>query len=102
MVTRDLAMQLYRAMLRARLAEEMVVQLYPEQEMRCPVHLSIGQEAAAIGACAALDAADVAVSTHRCHAHYLAKGGDLNVMMAEIHGKATGCCGGGGGCVAVL
>ena len=65
--------------------------------MRCPVHLSVGQEAAAVGACAALRPDDRIVSTHRCHGHYLAKGGDLAAMIAELHGKQTGCCGGRGG-----
>ena len=84
-------------MLRIRLVEEKIVELYPKQEMRCPVHLSIGQEAAAVGACAALGPRDYALSAHRSHAHYLAKGGDLKAMMAEIYGKATGCCRGRGG-----
>jgi len=65
--------------------------------MRCPVHLSIGQEAAAVGVCAALQPSDWAFSGHRNHAHYLAKGGNLKAMLAEIYGKATGCCGGKGG-----
>ena len=88
---------LYVSMRRIRRAEEMIVQLYPEQEIRCPTHLSIGQEAVAAGVCRALRPTDTAVSTHRCHAHYLAKGGDLRAMFAELYGKATGCCGGKGG-----
>lgn len=87
----------YRAMLRIRRIETAIAGAYPEGEMRCPVHLSVGQEAAAVGVCAALRASDQIVSTHRCHAHYLAKGGDLRAMMAEIFGKVTGCCGGRGG-----
>ncbi|MEK7444428.1 MAG: thiamine pyrophosphate-dependent dehydrogenase E1 component subunit alpha [candidate division NC10 bacterium] len=89
--------ELYVSMRRIRRAEEMIVQLYPEQEIRCPTHLSIGQEAVAAGVCRALRPTDTAVSTHRCHAHYLAKGGDLRAMFAELYGKATGCCGGKGG-----
>lgn len=88
---------LYRSMLRIRLIEEAIAERYAEQEMRCPVHLSIGQEAVAVGVCAELRRTDKVVSTHRCHAHYLAKGGDLKAMLAEIHGKAAGCCGGRGG-----
>jgi len=88
---------LYRAMLRIRLIEETIANRYSEQEMRCPVHLSIGQEATAVGACAALRQDDQIVSSHRSHGHYLAKGGDLNAMLAEIYGRATGCCGGRGG-----
>jgi len=65
--------------------------------MRCPVHLSIGQEATAVGVCQALRETDKVYSTHRSHAHYLAKGGNLKSMMSEIYGKADGCCGGRGG-----
>lgn len=90
-------LELYRAMLRIRLVEERIAALYPEQEMRCPVHLCIGQEAVAAGACAALERRDYAFSGHRSHGHYLAKGGDLKAMLAEIYGKATGCAGGKGG-----
>ena len=60
-----------------------------DQEMRCPVHLSIGQEAAASGVCHFLTEEDTVFSTHRCHAHYLAKGGDLTKMILEIHGKVV-------------
>jgi pyruvate dehydrogenase E1 component alpha subunit len=88
---------LFRAMLRIRRLEERIVALYPEQEMRCPVHLSIGQEAPAVGACAALEPDDYAMSAHRSHAHYLAKGGDMKAMLAELYGKVTGCCMGKGG-----
>lgn len=91
------ALSLYRDMLRIRLVEEEIAARYSEQEMRCPVHLSVGQEAAAVGVCSALGPDDQIVSTHRCHSHYLAKGGDLNAMMAGIYGKATGCCSGRGG-----
>ena len=88
---------LYRSMLRIRMVEERIVQEYPNQEIRCPVHLSIGQEAVAVGVCAALKPRDTIFSTHRCHAHYLAKGGDLYRMFAELYGRADGCCGGRGG-----
>jgi len=88
---------LYRDMLRIRSVEEKIAEEYSNQEMRCPVHLSIGQEAAAVGVCSALQTQDRVFSTHRCHAHYLARGGDLNQMIAEIYGKKTGCVGGRGG-----
>lgn len=87
----------WRAMLRIRLIEQAIATRYADQEMRCPVHLSVGQEGAAVGVCSALRADDVAFSTHRCHGHYLAKGGDLVAMLAEIFGRATGCCSGRGG-----
>lgn len=88
---------LYRRLLRIRLVEERIADLYPERQMRCPVHLSIGQEAAAVGVCAALRPSEWAMSGHRSHGHYLAKGGDLKAMLAELYGKAAGCCGGKGG-----
>ncbi|MFN8543862.1 MAG: thiamine pyrophosphate-dependent dehydrogenase E1 component subunit alpha [Candidatus Binatia bacterium] len=92
-----LARRLFAEMLRIRLVEEEIAARYGEQEMRCPVHLSIGQEAPAVGVAAALEAQDYVLSTHRAHAHYLAKGGDLRAMLAEIYGKATGCSAGKGG-----
>ncbi|HEY8094809.1 MAG TPA: thiamine pyrophosphate-dependent dehydrogenase E1 component subunit alpha [Methylobacter sp.] len=88
---------LYRTVLRIRRVEEAIAERYVEQEMRCPVHLSIGQEAVAAGVCAALTRQDGVFSGHRAHAHYLAKGGDLTAMLAEIYGKAEGCCKGIGG-----
>ena len=91
------ARTLYREMLRIRLVEERIVDLYGEQEMRCPVHLCIGQEATAVGVCAALGPADYVFGSHRSHGHYLAKGGDLGRFLAELYGKATGCCKGKGG-----
>ena len=89
--------RIYRDTLKIRLFEERIVELYPEQEMRCPVHLSIGQEAVAAGVCAALKLEDGAFSGHRSHGHYIAKGGSLNAMLAEMYGRATGCAGGKGG-----
>ena len=93
----ELKRDLFRRMVRIRAVEETIADRYGEQRMRCPVHLSIGQEAAAVGVCAALEPTDYIMSTHRGHAHYLAKGGDLRAMIAEIYGKATGCCAGKGG-----
>lgn len=90
-------LSLYRAMLRIRIVEERIAKLYPEQEMRCPVHLCIGQEAAQAGTALALENDDLAISGHRSHGHYLAKGGNLNAMLAELYGKATGSAGGKGG-----
>lgn len=88
---------LHKEILYVRLVEDAIAERYKENEMRCPVHLSIGQEATAVGVCQALNVSDKIFSTHRCHAHYLAKGGDLKRMLAEIYGKETGCCGGRGG-----
>lgn len=88
---------LFRSMLRIRRVEEAIADRYAEQEMRCPMHLCIGQEAIAVGVCAALSENDVMFSNHRAHGHYLAKGGNLNAMVAELYGRSTGCCGGRGG-----
>ena len=88
---------MFLRMLRIRMVEEEIASRYPQEKMRCPVHLSIGQEAIAVGVSIALNSADQIVSTHRCHAHYLAKGGDLFALIAELMGRETGCCGGRGG-----
>lgn len=84
-------------MKRIRAVEEEIAARYSEGKMRCPTHLSIGQEAVAAAVGEALRRDDLAVSGHRAHAHYLAKGGDLKGMIAEIYGKATGCARGKGG-----
>jgi len=89
--------ELQTSMLRIRLVEESIANKYSEQKMRCPTHLSIGQEAIAVGVCSNLTNEDQVLSTHRAHAHYLAKGGCLNSMLAEIYGKVTGCSKGMGG-----
>src|SRR3954454_23728528 len=98
-MTPDVAADLLRQMMRIRIAEETVAELYKEQEMRTPTHFSIGQEAVAVGVCSALTHEDVAYSGHRCHAHYLAKGGSLREMIAELYGKETGSARGRGGSV---
>lgn len=89
-------------MIRIRRVEETIADRYAEQEMRCPVHLSIGQEAVAVGVCAALERHDYAFSTHRAHAHYLAKGGDLYAFLAELYGKDAGCSAGRGGSMHIV
>jgi len=93
----DVARRLLLGIMRVRLIEERIRTLYAEQEMRCPMHFSIGQEAVAVGVCAHLTREELITSAHRSHAHYLAKGGDLKAMLAELYGKATGCAAGKGG-----
>lgn len=88
---------LYKEMLRIRMVEEAIAQRYSLQKMRCPTHLSIGQEAVAVGISSILSLSDKVYSSHRAHAHYLAKGGCLIKLIAELHGKSTGCTGGRGG-----
>ena len=94
---RSLQVQLYREMLRIRLVEERIAEIYAEQQMRCPVHLCIGQEAVAVGVCSALTPRDYVFGGHRSHGHYLAKGGNLKAMIAELYGRAPGCASGKGG-----
>ncbi len=89
--------RLYRSLRRIRRVEEEVARIYPTDKIKSPVHLSIGQEAVAVGACDPLRPDDVVFMTYRGHAAYLAKGGDLNKMVAELYGKATGCARGKGG-----
>ena len=93
----DISKKLLFQMKRIRFVEEEVARRYPGGAMRCPTHLSVGQEAVAAAVGLALKHKDMAVSGHRAHAHYLGKGGDLKAMLAEIYGKATGCSRGRGG-----
>ena len=93
----QLSLRLFAQMYRIRAVEEEIALRYSQGKMRCPVHLSIGQEAIPAVFADSILTTDFAVSTHRGHAHYLAKGGNLNAMVAEIYGKATGCAKGKGG-----
>lgn len=92
-----LSSKIYRSLYRIRRVEEEIAKIYPSDKIKSPVHLSIGQEAVSVGVCEALDPNDVAFGTYRSHALYLAKGGDLKKMIAELYGKATGCAKGKGG-----
>jgi TPP-dependent pyruvate/acetoin dehydrogenase alpha subunit len=87
----------YRALYRIRRVEEEIARVYPTDKIKSPVHLSIGQEAIAVGVVAALTERDVVFGTYRGHAIYLAKGGDLKSMLAELYGKSTGSARGKGG-----
>jgi TPP-dependent pyruvate/acetoin dehydrogenase alpha subunit len=89
--------RLYRSLYRIRRAEEEIARAYPTDKIKSPVHLSIGQEAVSIGVCEALEPRDVVFGTYRGHALYLARGGDLRRMIAELYGRATGCTKGKGG-----
>ncbi len=91
-----------RQMLRIRMIEEKIIELYPSDKIQSPVHLSIGQEAVAVGVGAALRTDDLFFPTYRGHAFYLAKGGDLNAFFAELYGKATGGAGGKAGSMHLL
>lgn len=91
--------ELLRGMKRIRAVEQGIADRYmvQPQQMRCPTHLSIGQELVGALAGIALKPTDYAVSSHRGHAHYIGKGGDIGRMLAEIYGKVTGCSRGRGG-----
>lgn len=97
MIDKQTIQNLFYQTFRLRLIEEEIAKRYQEQEMRCPVHLCIGQEGVSVGVCANLKKEDIVFSSHRSHGHYLAKGGDLAKMVAEIYGKVTGCSLGHGG-----
>ena len=87
----------YRAMLRIRRIEEEIERRYHQDQMKTPIHLVIGQEAAAVGCCAALRETDLVYTSHRTHGAYLAKGGDLGRMLCEMHCRINGCVGSRGG-----
>jgi pyruvate dehydrogenase E1 component alpha subunit len=89
--------ELLERMLTIRFTEERIAQRVTEKRIMTPCHLYIGQEASAVGVCAALKDTDYVFSTHRSHGHFLAKGGDINRLFAEIYCKSTGCSGGRGG-----
>jgi pyruvate dehydrogenase E1 component alpha subunit len=89
--------ELYRTLHLVRRADELIAEHYGEDEMKTPVHLSIGQEAVAVGVCAALRDADVLFGTYRSHALYLARTGDTDAFFAELYGRASGCAGGKAG-----
>ena len=93
----EVMLGIYRCCVRIRRFEEEVARLFKQGLLPGFVHLYIGEEAVAAGVGAALRADDHIVSTHRGHGHVIAKGGDLNRMMAELFGKATGYCKGKGG-----
>ncbi|MFQ5735244.1 MAG: thiamine pyrophosphate-dependent dehydrogenase E1 component subunit alpha [Thermodesulfobacteriota bacterium] len=101
-LTRGLLERMYYTMLRIRIFEEKIVELYPAQEMKCPVHLCIGQEAIAAGVCLNLGKRDYVFSNHRGHGHCLAKGSAMGPLMAEFYGKAAGCSRGKGGSMHIV
>ncbi|MEN6351727.1 MAG: thiamine pyrophosphate-dependent dehydrogenase E1 component subunit alpha [Syntrophomonas sp.] len=96
-ISPQVLMELYTMMLEIRKVELKIAQHYPEDEMRTPIHLCIGQEAVAAGVCAKLKAQDYVFSNHRGHGHYIAQKGSLNALIAELYNKETGCARGRGG-----
>ena len=98
-VDADLLVSLHKELLKVRVTEETLAERYREQEMRTPAHFGSGQEAVAVGVCQALRRDDVVFTHHRSHNHYLAKGGSVYELAAELYGRADGCSGGRGGSV---
>lgn len=91
------AARLYRSMYLIRRVEEEIIRLYPSDKIKSPVHLSIGQEAVSAAVCDHLERRDYVFGTYRGHAAYLAKGGDVPRMLAELYGKVDGCARGKAG-----
>ena len=96
-LTKEQKVEMLKTIIKIRRFEEKTIQLYQIAKIWGYLHPYIGEEAIATGTCAALSKADYIVSTHRGHGHSIAKGADLNRMMAELLGKATGYCKGRGG-----
>jgi pyruvate dehydrogenase E1 component alpha subunit len=94
--------KLYTTMVRIRICEESLVEPILSSEIRCPVHLYSGQEAIAAGVCLALSDRDYVFSSHRSHGHYLAKGGSIAELIAEVYGKEGGCSRGRGGSMHII
>ncbi len=94
--------RLYRAMRRIRRFEEVTAEIYPSDRIKSPVHLAIGQEQVSVAICDLLGPGDWVGGSYRSHAMYLAKGGSMPAMMAEMFGKDTGCCRGKGGSMHVI
>lgn len=95
--SKEFLCHLFKEMLTIRICEDYFVEPILKGEIVCPVHLCSGQEASAVGVCSALKQTDNIFGGHRSHGHYLAKGGSLDELVAEIYGKETGCARGRGG-----
>src|SRR6266849_10228672 len=92
----DVQREMLRRMLTIRRFEERASDDYTAGKIYGVVHCYIGEEAVAVGVCSALGQGDRIISTHRGHGHCIAKGADLNRMMAELYGRQTGYCKGKG------
>lgn len=97
MYNQELIARLYKRMSLIRRFELRLAEIYHTDAVKSPVHLSVGQESVAVAICDPLESDDLVSNTYRCHATYIAKGGDLNEMMAELYGKSTGCAAGKAG-----
>jgi len=97
MYTEALIARLYKKMSLIRRFELRLAEVYHTDIIKSPIHLSLGQEAVAVAVCDPLEKDDIVSNTYRCHATYIAKGGDLGAMMAELYGRSDGCAGGKAG-----
>ncbi len=97
MIKKNYLKKIYESQKKIRMVEEKIVLNYNKNQMRCPTHLSIGQEAVAASSGLALNHNDISISYHRSHAHFLAKGGSPKKLFAELHGFDEGCSKGIGG-----
>ncbi len=96
-ISQDILLKILHKMVLIRRFEEKIIEVYPVQDMKTPVHLYIGEEAIAAAVCMSLEKEDYIFSTHRSHGHCLAKGMDPKSLYAEFYGRANGCCKGKGG-----
>jgi len=101
-MNKELYVNILQKMIEIRVFEERVAKIAKNNEIQTPVHLYVGQEAIASTVCSVLNNDDYVVSTHRSHGHYIAKGGDLNKIMAEIYCRETGCSKGHGGSMHII
>lgn len=90
-ISKDVMISLYAIMSKIRQVELKIEEEYPKDQMQTPIHLCIGQEAIAAAVSVNLKKSDYVLSNHRGHGHYIAKGGNLNTMIAELYGRGTGC-----------
>ena len=90
-------LKIYKKFVTIRLLEEEIIKRYEQGSMRCPTHISIGQEGIAAAFSSVVKKRDYVISTHRPHAHYIAKGGNISALISELYGKKTGCSNGKGG-----
>jgi len=96
-IPKEILLTMYERMVRIRKFEEKASELFAKGLLPGFIHTYVGQEATAVGVCAALKPDDLVTSTHRGHGHVIAKGGEPQYMMAELYGKETGYCKGKGG-----
>jgi len=93
----DLGLELYRRLYRCRQSEQRIIELYPDNEMKTPMHMSLGQEAIPAAVAQALDGSGDVIASYRSHAAFLAVTGDVNAFFAELHGRSNGYAEGKGG-----